>query len=132
MKKEHYKFGKVSQRTLRQEMRKIKPMHKTPSDNPGLTPVKVSRKVRAWMVARRFGKGALSGAASAFVPTLIATRDFGSAVTASAIGAVVGGVGMGSEKLIKENRKAAGKPPFSVLVKEWMEAIRVTIQYFKD
>lgn len=100
-------------------------------ENTGVTPIKVSRKDRAWMVARRVGKGALSGAASAFVPTLIATRDIGSAVIASAYGAVVGGVGMGSEKLIKENRKAAGKPSLATVAKEVWEAIRAIYDYIK-
>lgn len=97
-----------------------------PSDHPentGLTPVKVSRKDRAWMVARRVGKGAFWGGVSTFATT----RD----LTLTAIGAAIGGIGAGGEKLIKENRKAQGKPSWQTVVKEVWEAVRAICDYIK-
>lgn len=87
-------------------------------------PSEVSLGDKAWRIARRVGKGAFWGGISTFATT----RD----LTLTAIGATIGGIGAGSEKLIKETRKAKGKPSWQIVVKKWLEAIGITLEFLKD
>ena len=93
-------------------------------DDNGIPVPKISKKARLWMIVRRFGKCAFWGGAATFATT----RD----LTLTGIVALIGGIGAGTDKLIKETRKVAGKPSMMDIIKRWLVLIQDTIKFIRN
>jgi len=89
--------------------------------DPGLTLGKATKRAILWMSARRFVKGAICGGGAVFATT----RD----LPLTVIGAILGGLGQATEKLMKENNKANGST--LTLANVWKEVSEAIIAIYK-
>ena len=102
--------------------------------DPGIhqTPKRGFRRRLWWMAAKRFVKGFVTAGASA--ATALAYRGGGSPALwiISGLAGVAGGVGMATEKVVKEKRKAKGKKGWwERFFKELWDLMQVILERFK-